>query len=394
MAYFTIFASRNDIGDIGGLVQEVFADGFKVTGGAPGDKEMTVQPKGWFKNNKMTIRVASEDTDPDYFANNMPGMMGFYDRIPFQDEDLKRRVMIQISVINTMLAIETEKEYGQDDLDRFVRLAAKVDGIGFISDGTLLDRDGRVIVYPDGSSDAADFSPRACTRKIRGEDRSTTEGADRKQRNLAYLKEKQVPYVEHLPELPPLSELKVKSREDIARRAAALLIVIQYACDVAQEGDLEESKAFVNGLLEQFGVKEALTEAEKDLLAQAEPEYQDAVNLVWQYEAYWALLWALGVVESLDFPDHTCDCNAAIEAVSSCGGFEEFLERTALRRAEDMLDEADKIYRLHWACVNDRIQGREPAAGLIESVVMERRRALFWMIGYRDEAWDDISMDT
>ncbi|MNP77167.1 hypothetical protein D3C76_1745290 [compost metagenome] len=58
------------------------------------------------------------------------------------------------------------------------------------------------------------------------------------------------------------------------------------------------------------------------------------------------------------------------------------------------MDEADKIYRLHWACVNARIKGEEAPAGLIESVVLERRRALFWMIGHRDEAWNDISMNT
>ncbi|WP_400164502.1 DUF4272 domain-containing protein [Brevibacillus sp. TJ4] len=394
MPYFTIFASRNDIRDIGGLIHEVFGDGFTVSGGGPNETEFSAQPKGWFKTNTITIRVASEDTNPDYFDNNIPGMMGFYDSIPFEDEDLKRRVLLQISVINTMLAIETEKEYGQEYLEHFVKLTGKVDGIGFMPNGTLLDRDGRVIVYPNGSSDAADFSPRACTRKIRGEDCSTPEGAERKQKNLAYLSEKQIPYLEHLPELPPLSELKVRSREEIARRAVALLIVIQYACDVAQEEDLAESKAFVTGLLDKFGVADALTDDERDLLEQAKPTRQAAINLTWQYEAYWALLWALGTVDSLDFPDHTCYCGFAIQAVSSCDSFGEFLERTSLRRPEDILDEADKIYRLHWACVNDRIQGREPAGGLIESVVMERRRGLFWMIGHRDEAWDDISMDT
>lgn len=394
MPYFTIFASRNDTRDIGGLVREVFREGYKVAASGPDETLFTVQPKGWFKNNKITIRVVSEDSDPDYFASNIPGMMGFYQRIPFEDDDLQRRVLIQISVLNTMLAIETEKDYGQEDWNRFVELAGKIDGIGFIQDGTLLDRDGRVIVYPDGTSDAADFSPRACTRKIRGEDRTTPEGWQRKETSLAYLKEKQVPYLESLPELPPLSELKVRSREEIARRAVALLIVIQYACDVAQEGDLPASKAFVADLLDKFGVADELTGDERDLLAQEEPSRQAAINIAWQYEAYWALLWALGLLDSLDFPDHTCDCEFAIQAVSSCDSFAKFLDKTTLRQPESILDEADKIYRLHWACVNDRIQGREPAAGLNESVVMERRRALFWMIGYRDEAWDDIRMDT
>ncbi|WP_255299241.1 DUF4272 domain-containing protein, partial [Bacillus pseudomycoides] len=32
--------------------------------------------------------------------------------------------------------------------------------------------------------------------------------------------------------------------------------------------------------------------------------------------------------------------------------------------------------------------------GMQESIVVERRRGLFWLISYRNEAWDCISMDT
>ncbi|WP_410771038.1 DUF4272 domain-containing protein [Fontibacillus sp. BL9] len=391
MPYFTIFASRNDTKDITALILEVFSGGFKVSGPS---REMVIQPKGWFNKNKITIRVASEDSDPDYFENNVPGMMGFYQRIPFEDEDLQYRVLTQISVINTMLAIETEKEYSQDYLELFVALAGKLNGICFLPDGMLLDGTGKVIVTADGKSGPSDFRPYACTKKIRGEDKFSPEGGQRKQRSMEYLKEREVPYLETLPELPPLGELAVKSREQIARRAVALLIVIQYACDVNQGEDLQESKGFVMDMLDKFGVTDELTEFERDLLEQPEPDRRDAINLVWQYEAYWGLLWGLGLLEELDFPDDTCDCEYAINVVSSCDSFAEFMDKTSMRRPEDILDEADKIYRLHWACVNARIKGQEAPAGLNESVVLERRRALFWMIGYRDEAWNDISMDT
>lgn len=391
MPYFTIFASRNDLNGMDTLIREVFRDGFKVSGSSD---EWVIQPKGWFSKNKITIRGSSEDTNPDYFANNIPGMMGMYQSLPFEDGDLQYKVLTQISVINMMLAIETEKDYGADYLELFIKLAGGVHGICFLPDGTLLDLEGKIIVTPDGRSGPADFRPHACTRKIRGEDRSTDEGRARKRRSLAYLQEQGIPVLETLPELPPLAELAVKSREEIARRAVALLIAIQYACDVAQEGDLQESKAFVTGLLEKMAVSDELTGDERNLLAQAEPVHQDAVNLVWQYEAYWALIWALGLIDRLDLPTETCDCEFAINAVASCDSFAEFLGKTVLRRPEELLDEADVIYRLHWACVNSRVKGEQAPAGLNESIVMERRRALFWMIGYRDEAWDDISMDT
>lgn len=100
------------------------------------------------------------------------------------------------------------------------------------------------------------------------------------------------------------------------------------------------------------------------------------------------------MVEELDFPEDVCDCEYAIQAVSSCETFEQFYQQTIMRSKEEILDEADKIYRLHWACVDSRINGQTAPLALNESVVMERRRGLFWMIGYQDEEWDTISMDT
>lgn len=391
MKYYTIFASCNDIDDINGYIQEVFGGPFQIERNG---NEYTLQPKGWFKRNTITLHVVSEDTDPDYFQNNLPGMMGLYQNIPFENEELQKLVLTQISVLNTMIAIQTEKEYNDSYQTLFIGLQSKVKGIGFLPDTTLIDRDGSVIVYPDGRSGPAVFRVFACTRKVRGEESVTSEGEQRKRKSIAYLQEKGVPFLETLPQLPALADLRFKTREEIAKRAISLLLVIQYACDVEQGNDLEESKQFVLQYLEKYGVEQELTDQERALIQGASPLKQDAINLVWQYEAYWVLIWSLGLVRSLDFPDRTCDCDYAIKAVSSCESFDDFISQTNERSSEEILDEADKIYRLHWACVNARIQGMQPASGLIESVVMERRRALFWLIGDRDESWDHIHMDT
>jgi hypothetical protein len=227
-----------------------------------------------------------------------------------------------------------------------------------------------------------------------GPEVKSEEGERRKRASIAYIRERNIPHLETLPELPPAADCLWKSEEDIARRAVALLIVIQYACDVAQGEDLAASKDFVTEMLRKFGVERHLTDNERELLQDENPAGQAAVNIAWQYEAYWVLIWALGLEESLDFPDRICDCDYAIQVVSECDSFEEFYRKTAMRSREEIMDEADKIYRLHWACVNNRINGQEAPAGMNESIVVERRRGLFWMIGRFDEAWDDISMDT
>ncbi|MCS7463501.1 DUF4272 domain-containing protein [Paenibacillus doosanensis] len=391
MNYFTIFASRNDMDDIDGFIMKLFAKGHTIK---KNGNDYTVQTNSLFNKRKMTIRVSHESTNPAYFETNIPGMIGFYDRIPFADENRKELVLTQISVLNALIAVEAEKALGDEQLRQCMALLSAVGGIGFMQDGTLLDDDGQVIVYPDGASGPANFRPRACTGKVMGPERPSEEGERRKRASIDYIHGRGIPYLDSLPLLPPLAECQWKSQEEIARRAVALLIVIQYACDAAQGGDLAESRDFVLSTLRKFGVEDELTGNERHLLEAEEPSPQEAVNIAWQYEAYWPLIWALRLTDTLDFPDRTCDCNYAIEVVSKCDSFGEFYRSTTLRSREEILDEADKIYRLHWACVNSRIHGQEAPAGMNESVVMERRRGLFWMVGCDREDWDHIPMDT
>jgi len=389
--HFTIFASRNDIDDMESIITDVFAKAYAIS---RNENDYSLKSKTLFNKHKLTIRVATEDTNPDYFDKNIPGMMGFYDRIPFEDENLKGLVMTQISVLNTMVAIETEKDINDGQMQLLIELLSQAGGIGFLPNGTLLDQDGAVIVYPDGQSGSADFRPRGCTRKILGPEIASEEGERRKNRTIAFLNEKRIPYIQWMPQLPPLEQCRFKTKEDIARRAVALLIVIQYACDVAQGEDIRESRVFFTDMLQKFGVADCLTENESKLLRDDEPRVEEAINISWQYEAYWTLIWALGLVDALDFPDRVCDCDYAIQVVSDCETFEQFYLKTAMRSKEEIMDEADKMYRLHWSCVNSRIKGEEAPAGMNESIVMERRRGLFWMIGHRNEDWDHISMDT
>ena len=391
LKYFTIFASKNDIEGIGNGILEVFGKSYRIK---RNENEYDIKSKTLFNKFKITIRVISEDTEPDYFAKNIPGMMGYYDGIPFEDENLKGLVMTQISVLNTMIAIEVEKDINEEQMQLFTNLLAQIGGIGFLPNGTLLDQEGLVIVHPDGKSGPANFRPHACTRKIMGLEVTSEEGEQRKIKTVAYLNENGVPFINSLPQLPPLAQYHFRTQEDIARRAVALLIVIQYACDVVQGGDIHESKDFFMNMLQRYGVDEYLTENESNFFHAKEPNKQDAVNISWQYEAYWVLIWALGLVDILDFPNNVCDCDYAIKVVSSCESFEHFYAKTVMRNKVEITDEADKIYRLHWACVNSRIQGQEAPAGMNESIVMERRRGLFWMMGHLDEGWDHISMDT
>ncbi|NOW91030.1 hypothetical protein BCD91_003053 [Clostridium beijerinckii] len=183
----------------------------------------------------------------------------------------------------------------------------------------------------------------------------------RKQKSIEILKSNKVPYMEGLPIIEDVTEIEVRSAEEIAKRAIACLVAIQVACDINSGENIEESREFFKGFLKKYEVKNELTEAEKKIIF-GTPDEQDVINMAWKYEAYWTLIWALGILDELDYPSQICDCNFAINVVADCKDFNEFMKKVNLRSIDQILNEADLIYRYNWACVDARIHGKDMPA--------------------------------
>lgn len=221
------------------------------------------------------------------------------------------------------------------------------------------------------------------------------EAQARKDRSIEILKAYNVPYMQHLPRIETAGEVRIRTAEEIARRAVTSLFAIQVACDAGKSpNELAKSRKFFGEKLAEFGVEEYLTPKEQKVF-QSECTIQEFVDMSWKYEAYWVLLWALGIVEELEYPSEICDCHFAIGAVASCDGMEEFLAKVRLRDISEILDEADLIFRYDWACVEARIHGQEAPADLDPGVVLERHRGLNWLIDVDGtDDWDNVSTNT
>jgi hypothetical protein len=64
---------------------------------------------------------------------------------------------------------------------------------------------------------------------------------------------------------------------------------------------------------------------------------------------------------------------------------------TELRSERELYIMLDYHYRLHWYCVDERINGKQ--AKINEGIVYERRYVLEWLMD-KDSDWDDVGMST
>ncbi|MDQ0360691.1 DUF4272 domain-containing protein [Breznakia pachnodae] len=213
----------------------------------------------------------------------------------------------------------------------------------------------------------------------------------RKQKSIEKLNELDIPYIEHLPVIETSDSFEARTVEEVVRRAAASFFTIQHACDIMAETDVEQSKEFFLSMLDKWGLMDDLTNKEKAIF-DGTSSNQDAINMVWKYEANYPLLWYLGLIDELDVPNHICDTNTVIQIFQNNASVEELCKASTLRDVEELLDEADLIYRYNWACVDHRVnQNKDP--NLDPGVVYERHWGLNWLIRY-DEDWDFVSTDT
>jgi hypothetical protein len=112
-----------------------------------------------------------------------------------------------------------------------------------------------------------------------------------------------------------------------------------------------------------------------------------------QIEGMWALAWALTFVPSLDFWQ---DCDSRFVTllpnlkIGQSG--DEWRRKARFRKTDEVVAACDLAYCLHWAIRQAELIGRQTAALLKPYVVVERRRALEWLLG--NDAWDAVSLDT
>jgi hypothetical protein len=207
----------------------------------------------------------------------------------------------------------------------------------------------------------------------------------RKARSEKLLHEQGVPLNAKLPAIEDEQTAQPRSKEEVAYRALCLATVA-----VKGEG-LDQARLL--DICQHYQVQEHLTPNEKRFIDNESPSDQDRTNFLWRYEACWTLLWALGFIQELGHPDHICDVPAAVTVLRERTS-DQLVRDARLRPMSEILDQADLIYRYHWATVDARVKGQSPPAGLNPGVVYERHYALNWLIGYMGQDWDDVSTDT
>lgn len=224
----------------------------------------------------------------------------------------------------------------------------------------------------------------------------------RKERSEKFLNKKNIKINPHLPVIEDENEAKIKSPEETVRRAVTALFATQIAMDFLNpESDVKESAAFFGEMLERLGLSDEPTPEEKMFFALVnanapQPTEKFASDMAWRIEMVIPLLWACGIIsEDMSYPDKMSEYIEQARVIAACDNFDELMQKVNMRNPSKILDKADLLFRMDWACVDARLRGEIPSGNLNPDVVVEQHKGINWLIGAFDaENWDKVKPHT
>lgn len=215
---------------------------------------------------------------------------------------------------------------------------------------------------------------------------------ERRNKTIETLKKKGIIINENLPLLPSSEEVNFKSDTEIMNRIIAAFTAIQVACSIRNGEDYDSSVKYMIDFMNKCkGDSSYLLDKERRILENNYSE-QDVIDIIWTYECVFTLMWAIGYKADkyeLDV-SKICSGDAVIYDMKLIADGTNFSPNLKKEKALNMLD---LFYCYHWACVEKQIHPEAPIGNINYEVVVERRRALEWLINDEND-WFNIELNT
>ena len=319
-----------------------------------------------FRRKGMEISFAAFGTGDEgeagvYARRELDGIRDYFRQVRTENTDTLRNLMFVLGRCQGIVRVNYSFELRNERADQ-ERIAAAENMIAQVLRGmsavmtkggeAIAGADGKVILDGNGESEVKSFlPPLEDTSQDDKKKGIPGEALERRRKSVMELRRRQIYVPFWLPVLETEARTQARTKRQVCGRAAALLTVALYSeCLLGEGMKPQQARAFVREIIEHFRADEFFSPAEKTYLEDDFSEEAARIHFSWQYENLYVMEWALGMFDSLSWPEKICDVGECVRKMREFDSFSEFEQAVKLRSKRELLDAADFIYRLDWAC--------------------------------------------
>lgn len=367
------------------------------------NKSLIATIKGGFFGKTKTLKINyRQRKNPSYkleeiecgLTQNLAGMANFIQSFPTQNEELKNKFIFKVLAANCEMSFMAEPEITSEFKSALHTIIQELDAFIFAQPSKVfnksngqhfLDKNFNLILDQNGNCEIQDIEVNVEAKyHDQPVENATEEQINRKAKSENFLNSHGIKVNKNLPLIETVEQTKMRSIDEIIDRAYALMVT-------AAKGEGIE-QLHLDKLIQDKKI-DSLSPKETEIFQSENLTDQDRAYATWRYESLYVILWAMGKMENLKFPNEICDVQAIVAALIKTNK-EELKNTIHLKSLSEILDELDKTYRMNWACVDARIKGQPVEGNINSSIIFERHYALNWLTNYQNQDWDNVTTDT
>ncbi len=333
---------------------------------------------------------------------------GHFAQVQNCNEDIKINFIHYLQQSNAFIPVKLEFKTNDSEeqmnclkatVATILNVLKKMDGVLLVNGGTVaLNANEDVILSDDGMSHMEYYFPFEYVENPLFLAECTPAQIARRNENMKELFDKHI-FVMELPVNADDDEITIRNKEEIVKRALGTLAISLYSealLNPAVQMEIKEAREFVEEVMGRHGITkltDIMTSKEWEYFNDDQSDEGTRIAFSWHYEHLYVLEWALGLDEWTE-PVAICDVPKSSRLLRETGDYMDICKSVKMRSKKEILDKADLVYRMDWACVDARIHGMQSPGGMEPGVVQARHKTLNWLIRYGDVDWDKVDTPT
>lgn len=299
-----------------------------------------------------------------------------YEFLVVQNDLLKFQLINYIKEAKGVVNITTEQGFDNESFVIILNLAKIFDGIIFI-DGVMINSDGKVLMNLQGETETTDFIGK---ENLFPMDSTETN---------AYLNVLDTIPMEITKYIPMVKiQGKMKSKEEILKRALALLFIATYAESLEKTENIDSCRNFLFNQSRKYQISGTYSENELDFIFNNKPLESEIKSFSREYEASNILLWALNLTEEFSFPPISVLSPELISKCSKYLNFDEIIVRALIKDEDYILKNYDINHKILRSALDNKFSGKEIPSIINLDILESREKAFKWITSTLD--WNKI----
>lgn len=327
------------------------------------------------KNRSILNLLFLSEFEEEFFSTKHHTLLDFED-LEAENDLLKFQLVNYIKEAKGVVNIHSESGFDNESFVIVSNLAKLFEGIIYVN-GVIVNSDSKILMNLAGKNETVNFSGNTKLFPMEFI------------QNNSYLDVLNAIPMEISNYIPMVKVVgKFKSKEEILKRALALIFLSSYAEGLNKTVSLEAARVFLFNQIKKFDIASTFSENELNFIFNNKPSENEVLYFSKEYESANILFWIVSMGDVLSFPPAPAFTHELISKTSIFLNFSEINERALLRDEDFILKNYDLNHKVLLSALDNKFSGKTIPPIVSIDILEIREKAFRWATS--NLFWDKI----